>query len=258
MRKIIVFVGLIVSLFGCGGQDPKVIKVGTISGPETAVVQAASAPLKQAGFTLVIKEFSDYLMPNLALNEGSLDANVYQHLPYLQESIKAKGLELTAVGKTFIYPMAAYSKKIHSLKELKPESTVAIPNDPSNEARALLLLQSANLIKVANGFNASVNDVTENKLNLQLKPMDAASLPRTLDDVSMAIINTTFAIPAGLNPETDHLLIEGKDSPYANLIVVRSKDTDSAKTLALIKALHSNAVRQKAKEQFGSGAIVAY
>lgn len=258
MKKITLFLCSILLMNACQKDDKNTLIVGTISGPETTVVEAAKAPLEKAGYHLKIKEFNDYLMPNLALSEGSLDANIYQHQPYLDKSNKEKGLALIAIGKTFIYPMAGYSKKIKNIDELKNNSIIAIPNDPSNETRALLLLEKAKLIKISKGSESSHLDISENPKNLIIKPIDAAQLPRALDDVDIAIINTTFAIPAGLNPQSDSIIIEDKYSPYANLIVVRQKDANSDKSKALLSAMHSKAVLNKAKDVFGNGALPAF
>jgi D-methionine transport system substrate-binding protein len=250
---------LCLTLFACGSESPNTLKVGTISGPETQLMEVAKKVAKeQYGLTIEIKEFTDYNIPNIALNDGSIDANVYQHLPYLQEAINAHGYQLEPIGKTFIYPTGIYSHKLKSLAALKQGATVAIPNDPSNETRALLLLQKAGLIKVSDKRSLTPKDIFENPKKLQFKELDAAQLTRVLTDVDIAVINTNYAIPAGLNPKKNALFIESKDSPYANLIVAH-KDSKKKKQLQkLVNALHSKEVKNKAKALFGDYAIPAF
>ena len=175
------------------------------------------------GITIKIVEFNDYVQPNKALAEKDLDMNSMQHQPYLDNVVKKQGLKLTSIGKTIILPMAVYSHKYKDIKEVTDGAKVTIPNDPTNGARALLLLQQAGLIKLKNGnsVDASVPDITENPKNLQFVELDAAQIPRSLDDTDLACVNTNYAIPAGLNPQKDSILVESKDSPYANVMVVR-------------------------------------
>jgi len=233
--------------------------VGTISGPETQLVEVAqNVAQERYGLTVKIIEFNDYNLPNEALQDGSLDANVYQHLSYLQAAIKAHGYDLEAIGKTFVYPTGIYSSKIKSLAKLPTNALIALPNDPSNEARALLLMQKAGLITLKKSQNATVDDIATNPKKLRFKELDAAQLPRVLPDVDAAIINTTFAIPAGLKPSRDALFLESKDSPYANLIVIRRNSTKKEQLELLVKALNSQEVKDKAHELFGDSAIVAW
>lgn len=258
MRILAIF-ALLLSLAGCDKPSPNTLVVGTIAGPETDLVEAAKGTaLKNYGLTLKIVQFSDYNLPNEALQDGSLDVNVYQHLPYLQAAMKAHGYNLEAIGKTFIYPAGIYSKKIKSLQQLPNQATIAIPNDPSNEARALLLLEKAGLITLKSTTNATTDDIASNPKQLKIKELDAAQLPRVLSDVDAAVINTTFAIPAGLSPTHDALFIEGKDSPYANLIVIRRDSSKKPQLEKFVQAMHSQAVVDKAKELFGDAAIPAW
>ena len=258
MRHLTI-ITLLIALVACNKPSPNTVIVGTISGPETALVEVAQKlALERYGITVKIVEFNDYNLPDEALQDGSLDVNVYQHLPYLQAAIKAHGYDLEAIGKTFVYPTALYSTKIKSLSQLPNDATIALPNDPSNEARALLLLQKAKLITLKNTHHASLQDIASNPKKLHFKELDAAQLPRVLADVDAAIINTTFAIPAGLNPSRDALLVEDKDSPYANLIVIR-RNTDKREQIHLfVNALNSQEVKDKANELFGGAAIAAW
>lgn len=258
--RVIALLTLFTALIGCGHQpDPKRLTVGTIAGPETELVQvAADLAHQQYGLNVKIVEFNDYNLPNAALQDGSLDANVYQHLPYLKASIAAHGFDLEPIGKTFIYPTGIYSKKNKTIRDLPNQAIIAIPNDPSNESRALLLLQNAGLITLKTTDNPNLKDITHNHKHLKLKALDAAQLPRVLDDVDAAVINTTFAIPAGLIPSRDAIFIENKDSPYANVIVIRRDNPKKASLLQLLKALNSEPVKQKAQDLFGEGAVPAW
>ena len=259
MQRLITLGLLIFSLIACQKPPVNQLVIGTISGPETELIETGKeVALKKYGLDLRIVEFTDYNLPNEALEDGSLDANVFQHLPYLEASKKAHGYHLEVIGKTFVYPMAIYSHTINSIKKIPHKAIIALPNDPSNEARALLLLQKSGLISLKKTRTATLNDILTNPKELIFKEMDAAQLPRILPDVDAAIINTTFAIPAGLNPSKDALFSEGKDSPYANLIVIKQNSLKKDKLLLLVKALNSVEVENKAKQLFGNAAIPAW
>ncbi|MCX7117943.1 MAG: MetQ/NlpA family ABC transporter substrate-binding protein [Legionellales bacterium] len=258
MRKL-GLVLLCLSLLSCGKPSPNLLIVGTISGPETELVEVAQKIAQERyGLTVKIVEFNDYNLPNEALEDGSLDANIYQHLPYLQAASKAHGYHLEVLGKTFVYPTGVYSTKFKSLKQLPDHAVIALPNDPSNEARALLLLKKAGLITLKKSLHASVRDIATNPKKLQFKELDAAQLPRILDDVDAAVINTTFAIPAGLVPSRDALFLEGKDSPYVNLIVIRENSPKKEQLQNFVKAMNAPEVKEKAHELFGDAAIAAW
>ena len=265
MLKKSFFVIATVFLFGLTGcsqpKNPSDIRVGTISGPETKLVEAAKETAqKQYGINIKIVEFSDYSMPNAALNEGSLDANVFQHSPYLESAIKNKHYDLVVIGKTFIYPVGIYSKTLKNVNQIQNGAKVAIPNDPSNEARALLLLEKTGLIKLKKGIdtNATYLDIVSNPKKLDIKELDAAELPRTLDDVALAVINSNYAVAAGLSPEKNAIFLEDSHSPYANIIVVRKQDENNPKLKALVASLHSEPVLKASKELFNGGAIPAW
>ena len=236
--------------------------VGTITGPETELMQVAQKVAEQK-FHLHIKivEFEDYITPNLALAEKSIDANMFQHQPYLDAMVQERGFDqLVALGKTFIYPMGIYSKKITQLEDLPMDATVGIPIDPSNGARALLLLEKAKLItlKTQDVTRLTKSDILENPRQLSFKEMDAAQLPRSLEDLTIAVINTNYAIPAHLLPSKDALLVEDKDSPYANVVVIRKEDLNQPKYQQLMEALHSPEVRHEADFLFQEQAIPAW
>jgi D-methionine transport system substrate-binding protein len=243
------------------GEDKNTIKVGTIAGPETKLMEVAQQVAKEKyGLNVKIIEFTDYIEPNTALSEGSIDANMFQHQPFLDQQIKDRHYKLISVGKTFVYPMGIYSKKITDLTQIPAEAIVAIPNDPSNERRALLLLQKAGIIelKPGAGLYAGPYDIKENPKKLKFKELDAAQLARSLQDVTIAVINTNYAIPAGLSPTKDAILHEGSDSPYANIIVVRDNELNDPRVKQLVAAIQSAEVLKAAAEIFNGQAIAAW
>jgi len=203
--------------------------------------------------------FNDYVLPNEALSKGDIDANAFQHKPYLDQQIKDRGYKLVAVGNTFVYPIAGYSKKIKSLDELQPGSQVAVPNDPTNLGRSLLLLQKVGLIKLKEGVGLlpTVLDVTENPKNLKIVELEAPQLPRSLDDaqIALAVINTTYASQIGLTPAKDGIFVEDKDSPYVNLIVTREDNKDAENVKKFLQAYQSEEVYQEANKVFNGGAV---
>lgn len=264
MKKLLHLFSLFVLSFmlvACQQHDKNVLRVGTIAGPETQLmVIAKKVALQKYGLKISIVEFTDYIQPNAALNDGSIEANMFQHQPFLDQQIKNRNYQLASVGKTFIYPMGIYSQKIKSLSDIQPNAIIAIPNDPSNEGRALLLLQQANLIKLnpATNLFATPADIINNPKNLQFKELDAAQLARSLADVTFAVINTNYAIPMGLSPTKDAIYVEGKDSPYANIIAVRKNEIDEKNIKELVLALQSKEVAEAAKTIFNGEAIPAW
>lgn len=250
---------IIATLLGCQKQPEDALVIGTISGPETELVEVAKdEAFKQHGLRVKIVEFSDYNLPNEALQDGSLDANIYQHQPYLDQAIRTRGYQFVVIGKSFIYPMALYSDKYKTLQAIPEGAVIALPNDPSNEARALKLLATHHLISLKPGKLADVSQVVDNPKHWVFKTMDAAQLPKILPDVDGALINTTFAIPSGLSPSKDALLVEDKTSPYVNLIVMRKANPKKEQLKLFVASFHSPAVQQKAKALFGEGAIAGW
>ena len=250
------------ALVGCGQdeKDPNHIKVGVIDGAEQQVAEAAQKIAKEKyGLDVELVTFNDYVLPNEALSKGDIDANAFQHKPYLDQQIKDRGYKLVAVGNTFVYPIAGYSKKIKSLDELQPGSQVAVPNDPTNLGRSLLLLQKVGLIKLKEGVGLlpTVLDVTENPKNLKIVELEAPQLPRSLDDaqIALAVINTTYASQIGLTPAKDGIFVEDKDSPYVNLIVTREDNKDAENVKKFIQAYQSEEVYQEANKVFNGGAV---
>jgi D-methionine transport system substrate-binding protein len=247
-------------LIACQQQpSPNTLTIGTIAGPESDLVRVAKTVAHDKyDLNIRVVEFSDYNLPNAALNDGSIDANVYQHLPYLEASIKAHHYLIEPIGRTFLFPAGLYSKKVKSLKALPDRARIAIPNDPSNEARALRLLAEAKLITLNESPTPSVQDIIANPKKIRIKTLDAAQLPRILPDVDAAVINTTFAIPAGLNPSRDALISERQDSPYANLVVIQTNTKKRAQLEHFVEALHSDDVKAKAQQLFGNAAIIGW
>lgn len=261
-----VLVGILsLALVGCGGsskEDDKTITIGVSPVPHEEIMEHVKPKLEEKGYKVNIKEFTDYVTPNKALAEGSLDANYFQHIPYLNEQNKAENLDLTYTAKVHLEPLGLYSKSLKKIGDLKDGLTIAIPNDPSNEARSLRLLEANGLIKVKDGELVTVKDITENKKNLKFKELEAAAIPRSLDDVDAAIINGNYAIDAGFSVKKDALIAEDKDSeaakPYANIIAVRNDNKDSQKIKDLTEALTSEDVKNFINEKYDGSVIPAF
>ncbi|MBH3302398.1 MetQ/NlpA family lipoprotein [Serratia marcescens] len=250
------------TLAGCGQDEknPNHIKVGVIVGAEQQVAEVAQKVAKEKyGLDVELVTFNDYVLPNEALSKGDIDLNAFQHKPYLDQQIKDRGYKLVPVGNTFVYPIAGYSKKIKSLDELKEGSQIALPNDPTNLGRSLLLLQKVGLIKLKDGVGLlpTVLDVTENPKNLKLVELEAPQLPRSLDDqqIALAVINTTYASQIGLTPAKDGLFVEDKDSPYVNLLVAREDNKDAENVKKFVQAYQSDDVDAAANKIFNGGAV---
>ncbi|WP_086982506.1 methionine ABC transporter substrate-binding lipoprotein MetQ [Vibrio aphrogenes] len=245
-------------LTGAANAAENTINVGVIAGPEAQVAEVAAQVAKEK-YNLDVKLtiFSDYIIPNAALDDGSIDLNAFQHLPYLDKQIKDRGYKLKPVGNTFVYPIAGYSKKIKSLDELKKGDSIAIPNDPTNEGRALLLLEQQGLIKLAKdaGLEATPLDIVENPKKLDFVELEAPQLPNALQDVAIAIINNTFAAQNGLTVEQNGVFVESKESPYVNLIVAREDNANDENVQNFVKAYQSDAVYQEAMKLF-NGSVV--
>lgn len=243
-----------------GNDEKKEIKVGVTAGPQAEMMDEVAKEATKQGLTIKVIEFNDFIQPNKALAEKDLDMNVYQHKPYLDNVVQKQGLPLTAIGKTAVLPMAMYSNKYKSLAAIPTNAKVTIPNDPSNGARALLLLQKAGLITLKTGeaIEASVADVAENPKNLQIIELDAAQITRSLDDTDFACINTNYALSAGLNPQKDSLFVEDKESPYACVIVVRDEDKDDPTYKKVVSIYQSEPIRKFIEEKYQGAAIPAF
>ena len=243
MKKLVLALLLMLALPLAAFAENKTITIGVTPFPHKDIMLVVKDLLAKEGYDLVIKEFTDYVQPNMALAEGSLDANFFQHIPYLDNMNKEKDLKLTWVAKVHVEPLGLYSHKIKALDELKDGDTISVPSDPTNCARALRLLEANGLIKIKEGELVTAKDITDNPKNIKIMEIEAAQLPRTLDDVTAAVINSNFAGEAGLIPSKDAIIMEGKDSPYANIIAVREAEKDSPAIQALAKAANSPEVK---------------
>lgn len=256
MKKVLGILALITSVTAFAGD----IKVGATPVPHSELLKIVQEDLKKEGVNLTIIEFTDYVTPNLAVDSGEIDANFFQHKPYMDTFAKEKGLKLVSLGNVHVEPLGVYSKKIDSIENLKEKSLVAIPSDPTNGGRALILLHDKGIIKLKDPKNllATEFDIVENPKNLKFKSLEAAQIPRVLRDVDLAVINGNYAIESGLNPEKDALLIEGKESPYANLVTVKLGKENNEDLQKLIKALQSEKVRKYIETTYKGAVVPAF
>lgn len=257
MKKLLPVVALSLAAFAAGPAFAGKLSVAATPVPHAELLEFVKPALAEQGVELDIKVFTDYVQPNVQVADGHLDVNFFQHQPYLDSFNKEHKTELVTVGLVHVEPFGAYSNKIKDLSELKDGALVALPNDPSNGARALLLLQQQGLIELKDPSNilATSRDIAKNPKNLKFKELEAATLPRVLSDVDIALINTNYALEAGLNPLNDALFIEGSDSPYANIVVTTTAKIDNEDVQKLIKTLQSEEVRKLIAEKY-KGAIV--
>lgn len=248
-------------LAGCGSEEAKdmsKLKVGVIAGAEAQVAEVASKIAKEKyNLDVELVTFTDYVTPNAALDDGSVDANAFQHKPYLDKQASDRGYKFAIAGNTFVYPIAAYSKKIKSVDELKEGDRISVPNDPTNLGRSLILLEKQDLIKLRDGagLQATVRDIIENPKKLEIVELEAPQLPISLDDVALSIINTTYASSIDLTPAKDGLFVEDKESPYVNLIVAREENVNDENVQNFVKAYQTEEVYQQASEIFNDGAV---
>ena len=242
-------------------EETKKIVIGASPSPHADILKVAKKELKKEGYELEIKEYSDYVQPNTALESGDLDANYFQHKPYLDDFNKKKKTHLVSAGMIHYEPFGIFPGKTKTLKDLKKGATVAVPNDTTNEARALLLLQDQGLIKLKDGtgLTATKKDIVENKKDLAIKEIEAAQIPRSLKDVDIAVVNGNYALQAGLKVNKDALATEDADSvgakTYGNIVAVKKGNEKLAATKALIKALKSDTVKKYINDKY-DGAVV--
>lgn len=262
MKRILV-ITLLVSLLLSGSTlqaAAGALKVGATPLPHAEILNLIKPDLAEVGIDLKVIEFTDYVQPNLALAEGELDANYFQHIPYLEKFSEEHRVDLTYAAKVHIEPMGAYSQKIKGIEELEKGARIAIPNDPVNGGRALLLLANNGLIELdpAAGITATLLDITSNPKGLKFSELEAAQLPRVLPDVELAIINTNYAFEAGLVPLKDALFIEGSESPYVNVLAVRKSDMGREDLAKLCEALLSDKVRDFILEKYEGDVVPAF
>ncbi|GGF84788.1 hypothetical protein GCM10007301_50950 [Azorhizobium oxalatiphilum] len=243
---------------GTAAASAETIKVGVTPGPHAQILEAAKAVAAKQGLDIQIVEFSDYVVPNTALDAGEIQANSFQHQPYLDNQVADRKFKLVSVATTVNYPMGVYSKKYKSMDELPSGASLAIPNDPTNGGRVLLLLQDKGIIKLRDGvgFKPSVADITTNPKKLKIVEIDAAQLPRSLPDVDAAGINTNYAKEAGLDPVKDPILREDPKGPYVNVIAVREQDKDKPWVAILVKSYQSPEVKKFIDDTF-KGSVLA-
>jgi D-methionine transport system substrate-binding protein len=246
-------------LAGCS-KPSNGLKVAATAVPHAQMLEFVKPDLKAQGINLVIIVTDDYNMPNRALAQKEVDANFFQHVPFLDEQIRQFHYRIENFGAIEIEPMGIYSKKISSLSDLKNKAVIAVPNDPSNEARALLLLQAQGLITLDHpkNLNATVASIKSNPKQLKFIEVDAAMLPRSLPDVDAAVINTNYALEAKLDPLTDALVLEGKDSPYANILAIRTGDENRPDLIALKTAMTSDKMRDFIEKTYKGAVIPAF
>lgn len=234
------------------------IKVGATPVPHSEILEFAKPLLKAKGYDLEIVEFTDYVTPNIAVDEGELDANFFQHAPYLNEFNKNKNTSLVKTVNVHLEPMGLYSNKIKALTELKDGATIAVPNDPTNESRALDILVKEGLLTFKDVEFKTIVDIVENPKNLKIKELDAPQLPRVLDEVDAAIINTNYALSANLNPLKDALVIESKDSPYANIIVIKTGNENKEYIKALNEVMNSSEIKKFINDKYKGSIVEAF
>ena len=256
MKKIIALASVALAVASVYAQS--VLKVGATPEPHAEILNLVKDDLAAKGIELKVVEFTDYVTPNDAVESGDIDANYFQHIPYLESFNKEKGYHLVNAAGVHVEPFALYSKKIKKLADLKKKATVAIPNDPTNEGRALLLFQEAGLITLKKnaGITATPLDIASNPKKLKFKEIEAASLPRVLGDVDAAVINGNYAIPAGLSAKKDGLFVEGSSSPYVNVIAVKAGNENKEEIKALIDAVKSEKVKNFVSEKYPNGEVV--
>lgn len=269
--SVAVAAGLALSLAGCqdkapeapaAGAAPKaaVLTIGVSPVPHADIVNFVAPTLKNQGIEVKVVEFCDYVQPNLSLADKELDANFFQHKPYLDEFAESRGLKLESLVAVHIEPMGVYSKSVKKVEDLAEGAKIAIPNDPTNGGRALKVLETAGLIKLKAdaGILATPNDIVENPKKLSFLEIEAAQLPRALDDVAAAVINSNFALGANLNPTKDAIAIESKDSPYANIVAIRAGESNREDLQKLKAVLTSPEVKKFLEDKFQGSVVPAF
>ncbi len=264
MKKVFAIVlclALVLGLGACSKKDDKVIKVGATPAPHAEILREVAKVLEKDGWTLEIKEFNDYVQPNNAVEDGDLDANYFQHQPYLDSFNAENKTHLVSIAQVHYEPFGVYGGTKDSFEALTDGDEIAIPNDTTNRARALLLLQDNGIITLKDGvgMDATALDIVSKKVNVTIREMEAAQLPKVLDSVALAVINGNYALGAGLNVSKDAIAFEGADSlaaqTYGNVLVVKEGNEKTAKSEALKKALLSDTVRDFINSNY-DGAVV--
>ena len=260
MKKVLALAAAVSGILAFSAASAGELSVGLTPVPHGEVMEFVKPIVAQQGVDLKIVEFNDYVQPNLATADGDLNANYFQHRPYLETFIKDHGVDLVEVCPVHIEPMGVYSRKVKDLKNIPDGAVVGIPNDPTNGGRALLLLHSQGLIKLADptSITATVMDITENPHDLDIRELEAAQLPRALDDLDLAVINTNFAMQADLIPNRDALAVEGADSPYVNILVANPESAKTPDMQILVKALQSPETRKFIEDKYKGAVLPAF
>lgn len=272
LSLVCVSLAMVTALAGCGGGDKKeaakpaaaggaakkiTLKVGASPVPHAEILNFIKPNLAKEGVELQIIEFNDYVKPNMALNDKELDANFFQHKPYLDKFISDRKMDLVSLVAVHLEPMGVYSKTVKDIKDVPAGAKIAIPNDPTNGGRALAVLEKAGLLKMRSGvgINGTPADIQDNPKGLMIIEIEAALLPRSMDDVNLSVINSNFAMQASLNPVKDALFVESKDSPYANIVAVRKGDEKKPEIEKLKKAITTPEVKKFIEQKY-KGAII--
>lgn len=257
MKKLLAVLAAVAAF---SAHAAETITVAASPVPHAEILEFVKPVLAKEGVDLKVKVFTDYVQPNVQVAEKRLDANFFQHQPYLDEFNKAKGTNLVSVAGVHLEPLGAYSSKLKKLDELPSGATVVIPNDATNGGRALLLLDKAGVISLKDKSNilSTVKDITTNTKNLKFRELEAATIPRVLTQVDLALINTNYALEAKLDPSKDALVIEGSDSPYVNILVARPDNKDSDAMKKLVAALHSPEVKAFITEKYKGAVLPAF
>jgi len=249
-------IGLTLAFFSITNLSAASLKVGVTAGPHAMIMEKVKDFAKAEGLDVQIVEFNDFILPNIALNDSEIDLNSYQHQPFLDEQVKDRGYKIKSAGKTVLMPLGIYSKKLKNIGGIKDKAQIAIPNDPTNGGRALKLLASVGLLKLKDVQNPSILDIVENIKRIKIIEIDAPQVPRTLEDVEAAVINTDWVHVAGLDPQTA-LAFEDKNSPYANVIAIRLDET-RPEVKQLIKVYQSEPVKDYINSTFKGAVIPAW
>ncbi len=252
------------ALTGCGGgkpaSDPGTLRVAATAVPHAEILDQAKPILAKEGVTLEVRVFNDYVQPNTQVAEGRMDVNYFQTEPYLAEFNRSKGTKLVTLAGIHVEPFGAYSRKWKAIGELPVDATVAIPNEPSNSGRALQLLAKGGLITLRNPTDPSATprDIVGNPKKLVFRELEAATLPRVMGEADLALINTNYALDAGLDPTRDALLIEGKDSPYVNFVVGPDSARNDPRVQKLIAALRSPVIKSFIEQKYRGAVLPAF
>ena len=275
MKKFLIGILTLGVIFSCGkkeetpaadsgkpaeAQKEQKLVIGATPTPHAEILEQVKEDLKKEGIDLEIKIFDDYVLPNRLLGEKTLDANYFQHVPYMEEFAQKNNMELVAVAKIHVEPLAVYSKSVKDLSELPEGADVLIPNDPTNRGRALILLDKSGIIKLKDNqkLDSTIEDIAENPKKLKVTALNADQIPTRLGEVGAAVINGNFAMKNNLNPLTDSIFIEDKDSPYANVITVLKGNENDERVQKLVKALQSEKIKKFIEEKYQGSVVPAF